>query len=548
MIHITYNILRKVPFRGFRGAGVVGTILLYSLPLLAQPATERPKLVVGIMIDGLQQEHINAFRDYFETDGLKAIIEGGSSFRHVRYDIVSAGNAPDMATVMTGTTPSYHGIAGNVHYNRNRREEESVLLDPHQVGIGTDRSYSAHRLLASTLVDELMLATSGNARTYAVAIDPETAIMFGGHTARSVAWIDDTFLKWVTTGYYSEGLSPHADLMNVNGSFDSIANVKWTPLFPTNSYVWNKDHSTKPFSYLPSAPRSKETSQTLLRNTPASNTLVTELALKLIKEEQLGKGYHPDLLLLQYTVRTPGEPFASVHSIEKEDMYLRLDKELKRLLAGIEWEAGLEHTLVFVFSNKSDTHTPIELGDNKIPAGYFSANRSVALLNTYLMALYGQERWVDGYSGKNIFLNRRKIEEMRMNLKEMQETTASFMLEFEGIRSAYTAGEIRNQAFSHDLDAVNIRNSYHKDSGGDVVISLLPGWIEVDNRNEPVGGTGATTAEIPVFFYGWKIPKQKIERSYDIIDLAPTITSMLGIPAPNACIGRPMEEIAGSGE
>lgn len=521
------------------------TLLFCALfVLLALPATAgQPKLVVGIMVDGLQQEHLEAFHDYFVEGGLKTIMNGGSSFRHMRYNIVSAGNAPDVATVLTGTTPSYHGIAGNVHYNRRRGCEEPVLLDPDQAGIGTEHGYSAYKLLASTLVDELTLATSGNARSYAVGIDPETVIMLGGHTARSVAWIDDTYMKWVTTSYYSEGLSPHADLMNVNGSFDSIASAKWTPLFPVNSYVWNTAYSNRSFEYLPSSTPNPKSTKSILRCTPAANTLVTELALKLLKEESLGKNYFPDMLLLQYTVRTPGELFASVHSVEKEDMYMRLDKELKRLLDTIEWETGLDNTLVFLFSNRSDTHTPIELGNNKIPAGYFNAGRSMALLNTYLMALYGPEQWVDGYSGKNLFLNRRKIEEQKLSLQEMQDVTAEFMLEFEGIRSAYTARQIRNQPLSNDPEAVNVRNSYHKDSGGDVVITLLPGWIEVDNRNEPVGSTAGTTVEVPVFLYGWNVPRQTIHAPYNMVDLAPTLAALLGIPAPNACTGQPVKEL-----
>lgn len=515
--------------------------LIYSLNILGQAAPGSPKLVVGIMIDGLQQEHINTFWNYFDAKGIKSIIENGTSLNRIHYNIVSAGNASDMATFMTGTTPGYHGITGNLHFDRRKQYEESVLLDADQVGIGTSHSYSAHKLLASTILDELMLSNPGKSRSYALAIDPEVAIMLGGHTANSVAWLDDVFLKWVTTGYYTDGLSPYADEINVNGTFSGIASTKWQPLFPANSYVWNPTGTNKAFDYNPSARKAKDASQTMLRNTPSANTLITELAIKLIKEDRLGKDLYPDMLMLQYTVRTPNEQFSTVKSIEKEDMYLRLDKEIKRLLEVIDWETGLDKTLIFVFSNISGTHTPIELGNNKIPAGYFNASRSVALLNTYLMALYGQERWVEGYSGKNIFLDRRKIEEHRLNLQEIQQLTANFMLEFEGIRSAYTTTQIQNQPFSNDRDAVNIRNSYHKNNGGDVVISLLPGWLEVDNQNNPIGETTSTNAEIPVYFYGWKTPTQKINHIYNITDIAPTLSLILGLPFPNACIGKPID-------
>ena len=534
----------KAPFRGwgvkapFRGLGV---LLLFSLPMMA----ERPKLVVGIMVDGLRQEHLDAFRNYFVEGGLKTFMYGGTALPHMRYPTASAGNAPDVATVMAGTTPAYHGIAGNVYFDRRKGHEESVLLDADQVGIGTQHSYSAHRLLSTTVVDELVLATEGNARCYAIGIDPEAAIMLGGHTARSATWVDDVQLQWVTTGYYSEGLPSYADLMNVDGRFDSTAYVRWTPLFPVNSYVWNANRQARAFDYVPAQSLDNESSASILRRTPAANTLVTDLALQLLKGEGLGQGYYPDMLMLQYTVCTPHDPFASVHSIEKEDMYMRLDREVKRLLEAIDWEAGMERTVVVLFANQSDTHTPIGLGNNKIPSGYFNAGRAVALLNTYLMALYGQERWVEGYSGKHIFLNRRKIEEQRLDLREMQEVTAEFMLEFEGIRAAYTAAQVRNQPLSDDFEAMALRNSYHKDSGGDVVVTLLPGWMEVDNRNRPVGGTAGTAVEVPAFLYGGGIPRQVVDKPCDMTDLAPTLTALLSIPAPNACIGQPIEEVVG---
>ncbi|MDL2290055.1 alkaline phosphatase family protein, partial [Paludibacteraceae bacterium OttesenSCG-928-F17] len=258
---------------------------------------------------------------------------------------------------------------------------------------------------------------------------------------------------------------------------------------------------------------------------------------------KLGSNTTPDILMLQYTLRVPNEQYTAVKSLEKEDMYLRLDKDIKHLLETIKEEVGLKNTLVVLFSNKTGSHTPIELGDNKIPAGYFSANRSMALLNTYLMAVYGPEKWVEGYYGKNIILNRRKIEEKRINLNEMQQLVADFMLEFEGIRIAYTATQIQNLALSNDTEANNIRNSYHKNTGGDVVISLLPGWLEVGNNNISIGETSSFNSNVPFYMFGWNVKKQNIKTPYYITDIAPTISNILNIPYPNACIGTPIEEI-----
>jgi len=139
--------------------------LLNSLNTFSQPSiTEQPRLVIGIMVDGLQQKHIDLLWNYLDTNGFKRIIEKGANCQNVHYDIVSAGNASDIATVMTGSTPFYNGIAGNNYYSRETSNIQSIIEDDNQIGIGTKQTVSAHNLLSSTISDELMLAYGNKCR------------------------------------------------------------------------------------------------------------------------------------------------------------------------------------------------------------------------------------------------------------------------------------------------------------------------------------------------------------------------------------------------
>jgi len=509
------------------------------------PVTERPRLVIGIMIDGLQQKHLDLLWNYLDPNGFKRIIEHGANCRNVSYNIVSTGNAADIANVMTGTTPYYNGIAGTNYFKRSDREIHSILDDENQLGIGTKMTVSAHNLLSSTLLDELMLAYPNKSKSYVVAINPEDAIMLGGHTAKSVAWIDDVNMKWVTTGYYEDGLSRWADEMNTNGTFTNYLARIWGPLFSINTY-FSKPHKEDKkwgFMYDPTAKRTKNSSVSILKTTPSANGLVAELGLKIINEEKLGMDNSPDMLMLQFTVRTPDEKTFALQSAEKEDMYYRLDKDIQNLLQKIDIKIGLDKTLIFMFANQTGVHSPAELGINKIPAGYFNAKRSIALLSTYLMAIYGQERWIDGYYGKNIFLNKSKIEEKKISFREMQQTVADFLMEFEGIQAAFPASQILNMSGNDDTQMARIRNSTNKNNAGDVIITLLPGWIEVDDKNIPVGESNAIVSYTPLYFYGWQIKPQKVEASYQTTDIAPTLSRILNIPVPNAAIGKPIEEL-----
>ncbi len=520
--------------------------LITSLTSFSQPsASEQPRLVIGIIVDGIQQKHIDLLWNYLDSNGFKRIIEKGANCQNVYYDIVSAGNASDIATVMTGSTPFYNGIAGNKYYSRETRNIQSIIDDENHIGIGTTQTVSAHNLLSSTIVDELMLAYPNKSKSYAVAIHAEDAIMLGGHTAKSVAWIDDVQQKWVTTGYYADGLSPWADEMNFNGTFKSFATQSWIPMFAINTYFSapTKEDKKNGFMYDPSTKKQKNGPGTILKTTPAANALVAELGLKIITEEQLGMDKYPDMLLLQFTVRTPSEKTYALQSAEKEDIYLRLDKEIQNILLKIDSKIGMDKTLVFMVGNQTAVHSPSILGENKIPAGYFNAGRSMALLSTYLMAVYGQERWIDGYYAKNIYLNKKKIEEKKINFREMQQTIADFMLEFEGIQTAFTSSQVLNYSGSGSGSGIldRICNSTNKMSAGDIIFTLLPGWMEVDDKNDPVGESNAIIAYTPLYFFGGQIKPQKVTKAYKTTDIAATLSRLMNIPMPNACIGKPIE-------
>ena len=529
-----------------RGIFTIIIFFVSALYIHAQPSVaQKPRLVIGIMVDGLQQKHIDMLWNYFDPNGFKKIISQGANCRNVSYPIVSAGNASDIATVMTGTTPYYNGIIGNRFFNRSENETQSILEDDGQIGIGTSQTLSAHNMLSSTIVDEIMLAYPIKSKSYVVAQGAEEAIMLGGHTSNSVAWMDDENMKWVTTGYYKDGLSHWADEMNVNGGFTSYTTRLWEPLYNINTYISRpyREDKKNGFVYDPTSKKNKTSNTTIFKNTPAANSLVAELGLKILTEEKLGEDINPDILLLQFSVRTPFERTTALQSAEKEDMYLRLDKDIQNLLQKIDSKVGLDKTIVFMFGNQTGIHSPTELGENKIPAGYFNADRSLALLSSYLMAVYGQQKWISGYYGKNIFLNKDKIEEKKLNFSTVQQTVADFLLNFEGIQSAFTSSQVLNTSGNANSEMTRIKNSTNKNSTGDVIITLLPGWLEVDNKNNPVGESNAIISYTPLYLYGWQIKPQSITASYQTIDIAPTLSRLLNIPIPNACIGRPIEEI-----
>ena len=508
---------------------------IISFSLCAQRTAAPPRLVIGIMIDGIEQQRLQDLWSQFPWGGFKRIAGEGACFNNMSYNQMSAGISADAASVVTGSVPYYHGITGEMFYNRSKNTTVSIVADEIQAG-GSQalQPVSANKLLVSTVVDELKMTYSG-AKAYSIGVDMGATIMLGGHAANGAIWLDNTFMRWASTNYYPEGLTKYAQEMNTNGEFEQITSQIWTRY----KYSYNYHQSNNSFRHQ-ATNKLENSTATILKNTPAANELVTKLALKIVEGEQLGVDGTPDMLMLQYTLQAPDN---KRFSAEKEDMYFRLDSEISTLLSKIYEKLNKENVLVVMFGSQTAVRMPADLGQNNVPAGYFNANSSIALLNTYLMALYGQERWVTGYYGKNIFLNHEKIEEKRMKLSEVQRTVAAFMHEFEGIHTAFPTTDILLSSTNGDGTSAQLRNSIHKKTAGDVIITLLPGWIELDNEMNPIGTTTVAQSIPPVYFSAWKTRMREIDTPCNINDITATLCKFLNIPYPNACTGKAIKEV-----
>ncbi len=171
-----------------------------------------------------------------------------------------------------------------------------------------------------------------------------------------------------------------------------------------------------------------------------------------------------------------------------------------------------------------------------VPHGQFNMDRAAALTNTYLMAIYGHERWVDGSCGRQIFLNKPLIEEKKMSFALMQKQVADFLQDFEGVQSAHTSTELALM----DGDELNhigrMRNSHHKTMGGDVVIALQPGWVVLDRNDEAVKRISEVNPTVPLFFWGMGLKPRMIAEQHQATEVAPTLSRLLGVAYPNACV------------
>ena len=418
-----------------------------------------PRLTVVVVVDGLRQDNLDQLRPYWQQGGLRLLSEEAYQttidFPHLVY-----GGNETTATLLTGVTPSQHGYAMDNYFSRFDRHVHPLLEDSKEKGIGTDEALSPRTLMTPTIGDKLRMRVGTNAKIFAVGITPETTVLLAGHSANACCWIDDKNQAWATTSFYPLGLPSAADEMNIGGRFQELAARLWTPRLNITSYISPTEHEIrKSFTYY---------SNEVLRHAPVANTMVIELALALQKDEKLGTDQTQDLLLLQLNTITPAATADRIRSAEQEDMYLSLNQDLGYLIEQLQRRIGRQNFEVLVVGRPVLGIGAETMTMAGIPVHQFNVDRAAALTSTYLMALYGHERWVDGGYGQSIFLNRKLIEQKKISLQTIQRQVANFLMEFEGIQAAFP----QNEALLYP----ELAGTLNKRQTGDVVFTLQPGW------------------------------------------------------------------------
>ena len=410
------------------------------------------------MVDGLTQTNLDALRPYWTQGGLRDLNDIGYkanlSYPHLLY-----GGDEATTTLLTGKTPMHHGYSMDTYFDRSRRCEQVLLFDPQQTGIGTSAQLSTKAILVPTLSDYLRLQNP-DARIYAIGLRPTTTLVMAGHSADACCWLDPVSRRWVSTTYYREGLPAAADTYNQSERLTELLNQSWTPRMAITSYLHpTAQERKKGFDY--------SVSKHLIF-TPTANTLVIELALQLQQSQALGQDVIPDLLCLELTTITPAATSDEIETAEQEDIYLHLNQDLGYLMEQLDRRIGKENYQIAVVGLPRLGLSKASLERAHIPQTEVNMDQAAALLNTYLMALYGHDRWVDGAIGQTIFLNRTLIEQKCIDLGLIQRQAANFLMEFEGVQLAYIPSDILSNAL--------LLPSFNKKTLGDVFFTLDTDW------------------------------------------------------------------------
>ena len=323
---------------------------LISLLILESSAQDKPKLVVGIVVDQMKMEYLYRFSDDFSSNGFKRLIQEGFTYHNMHYNFMPTYTAPGHATIYTGAVPAVHGIVGNEWFNK-ATGKELYCTDDEQVktiGDGTEKEgmMSPRNLQSTTITDELKLATNFKGKVIGISIKDRGAILPAGHFADWAFWYSKTG-AFISSTYYGEKLPDWVTQFNNEKNYFPYLEKGWSLLKPIETYneslVDDNPYEGKLYKKSPVFPYDlKEMYEAndagVLRVTPFGNDVLANLAKRAIEKENLGKDDITDFLAVSFSSTDYiGHTFGP-RSIEIQDTYLRLDLTIADFLNYLDKE------------------------------------------------------------------------------------------------------------------------------------------------------------------------------------------------------------------
>lgn len=495
-----------------------------------------PRLVVNITIDQLRSDYLEVFSSLYNDGGFKRLMEEGRVYVDGINNFAPADRASATATISTGTTPYYNGVVAGSWLDRNTLRPVLCTDDKKvESSLGTAKA-SARSLLTSTIGDELKLYTHGASKVFSVASDCDAAIMSAGHAADGAVWIDDNTGAWMTTGYYTQP-SNHwiTNFARAHQLENIVSAAKWTPMVEYStaaSFFVNQGKKNSFAHKFVGTRRFVEYKRSALVNAD-----ITDIALYCQQWNAMGVDEITDLLSVQYYAGSYNDDNISESQIELQDTYLRLDKEIKRLIETIERRVGKKDVLFVVTSTGYCSGDNSDYDKYNIPTGKFYINRTANLLNMFLSSIYGTGQYVDACYRNHIYLNHKLLERQHISLAEVSSRAMEFLQMSEGVRDVHTTQSI---LASSSGDVFLLRNCYNPTLLGDIVIEVAPGWQLI---NEDTGESSthlASTFSFPIIFLGEGLKAEKVTGVVTTDRIAPTITKTIRIRAPNGCKSMPL--------
>ena len=517
-------------------------------------STNKPKLVVGVVVDQMRFEYLNRFKNKYSSQGFLRLMNEGYSCNNHHFNYIPTLTGPGHASIFSGTTPSVHGIIGNDWYDKIKERTVYCTTDNKYHPVGADAKYgrvAPSNLKVTTIADQNRIFTQMRGKTIGVSIKDRGAVFPAGHTANGAYWFEGLNEgKWMTSSYYMDELPQWVIDFNAPSNISNYVKT-WNTLYDINLYQesgpdnsnYEKGFNGKAapvFPYDLNVLKGFNQGFDIIKISPFGNTMITDFAFAAIEAENLGADEFTDFLTVSYSSTDyVGHDFG-LGSVELQDTYLRLDLEIERLLNYLDANVGEGNYTLFLTADHGAAEVPAYLSDINVPGS--NIGKDFSTLFDALKAKYEVPDLIKNISNNQVFLNQERILSLELTLEEVQKFVVSKIIDYPFVSNAYTAATMQSTYFQSGLSML-LQNGYNQKLSGDVLFTLQPGVIVYGAKGTTHGSGYTYDTHVPLLFYGNGINQGKSYQSTKVTDIAPTISALLGISFPSGTTGAVIEKV-----
>lgn len=564
--------------RRTRGRNEAAPVVAQS-SVRANPAqTQRARLVLLIVVDQFRYDYLERYGDLFVNNGLRRLMREGASWTQANFDHTPTYTAPGHATLMTGAWPSETGIVGNDWFERSEGKRVSSVTDDTTLllgGIKADSNgASPRRLLASTLGDELRLATNDRSKVVGISLKSRAAILPSGRHANAAYWLNIDNGNMVSSTYYFDRLPQWVESFNAMHMADNFFGKRWERLLPEGEYLkrvgvdappWEdiekaKDTNTFPHVITGGADKPSKDFYEALDYTPFTNDILLAFTEQAIANEKLGADDDTDLLSISFSSNDYiGHRFGS-YSQESMDATLRVDRTIGALLDYVDAHVGLQNTEVVFTADHGVALIPEHAVALNLPGRRVMTTSVLNTIRAALKERFNRKKDGDttadyiqtfkdkiGFINGNIYLNMAALKRDGIDFNEAERAVGEAALTIPGTARYFTRTQLEAGAISPSDDvARRVLHGFQSQRSGDVILVYQPYNILFGEPENPTDARATTThgspytydTHVPLILMGRGFAAGRYEQAAAPSDIAPTLAAILRVQAPSSSMGR----------
>jgi predicted AlkP superfamily pyrophosphatase or phosphodiesterase len=527
-------------------------LFLAAAQSIQAQGVERPKLMVGLVIDQMRWDYLYRYYSHYGSNGFRRLMDQGFKCEQTFVNYIPSYTAPGHTCIYTGSVPAIHGIVGN-DWTVNGKTVYCTDDDTARPVGGSMRwgCMSPRNLLVTTVTDELRLATNFQSKVFAVSLKDRSSILPGGHLANGVFWFDDSTGTFTSSSYYGNKLPDWVQNFNSTHSVESLLSQDWKLLLPPTSYTQSTEDNvpyegkfdpSEPSPTFPHAAKYFKGTGVMkydkIRVLPAGIQLTLDLAEACVTANSMGKGSATDFLCVSISSTDyMGHQFAP-NSVEAEDMYTRLDAQLAAFFTFLDSYVGAGNYTLFLTADHGAAHNSVFLNDHKISGGNTMEVDLKAQLNTFLKTKTGVNAPALSLKNNQVVFN------TGLSEKTLDSIT---VLTADWLRARPEIAWVVDPRDPQGVPATireRVLNGYNTMRGGRLFYLFEPGYYSGYTKEGTTHGAwNPYDTHIPLLWYGWGIKKGQTHREVHMTDIAATVAALLHIQMPSGCIGSVITEI-----